>query len=531
MDTKQLLSYADRLFGAALEKTRDPDQAAELVQDTYLQVLVSINKGTKIKDPQAYLFSVLRNRFYQRLRDKYQAVSISYDQLPTELEDGRDDYQHLIQAEEAAMIRRELAFLSKTYREVMVRYYVREQTVAQIAAELAIPRGTVLSRLHAGRQKMKEGVEHMESYTKNSYQPEILSLGIDGRTGLNNEPFSCITGSLEQNILILAYGQPVSTKELSEGLGVPMAFLEERVEHLLREELLGKEGTRVFTDFPITTAEDALRNLEISKQFAADSFALADEAFSRMVEWYRELEGFADFEETYLYILAALSCRQNYLGRITDRLCVNSLSFEEYPDRPNYGKWIAIGSRYPHGFSFDGELSKYNVSGRSGTGPLSDRILNAVEWDIPVGHTHMAEFSVSLKQSERVLAIDAVKTNTVSPFQAQLLPDLERQGFIRNMGQGRVPAVPYITQEEQRRFFEIESSGADIWCRALLDKAVEAARAHSYTFPKRIRYIPEWLSADALFYLPMAYIYEAERRGRITLEKNKAYPILYIVEK
>lgn len=198
---------------------------------------------------------------------------------------------------------------------------------------------------------------------------------------------------------------------------------------------------------------------------------------------------------------------------------------------PIYGKWIAVGTRYPHGYAWDGELSRYNISGRCGTGPLSDRIDNAVEWDTPVGPTHNARFPFHLKQSERVLAIDAVKTGTVSPFQAQLLPDLERQGFIRSVAGNRVPAVPYITQEEHRRFHEIESLGGDIWCGALLDRAADTARAHSYTFPKRIRYIPEWLRADALFYLPMAYIYEAERRGRITLETNKAYPILYIVEK
>ena len=114
---------------------------------------------------------------------------------------------------------------------------MKEQSVSDISKALKIPRGTVLSRLDTGRKKVKKGVEKMENYQKNSYQPELLTIGISGRTGQKDEPFSCVKDSLYQNILILAYDKPITIEDLSKALGVPMVFIEENVRELVSSEL------------------------------------------------------------------------------------------------------------------------------------------------------------------------------------------------------------------------------------------------------------------------------------------------------
>ena len=143
-------------------------------------------------------------------------------------------------------VRREIGRLIGIYREVTVKYYVHGQSVEQIATELNIPKGTVLSRLSYARDQIKEGLENMEKYSEISYEPKRIFLGIWGYSGLNKEPFSLIHSAIEENILILAYENPVSIRGIAETMGMPCAYIEPIVEALVKGELMGKTSGGLF---------------------------------------------------------------------------------------------------------------------------------------------------------------------------------------------------------------------------------------------------------------------------------------------
>ena len=530
MNFDELLCYMDVLYKTALTKTRDIGLAEDLVQETYLHTLSALEKGTKIQNPKAYLLCVLCNRFLMNLRKKYNISTVYYDEIPEELSCEDNPSDTLIQSEEMEAIRRELAFLSKTYRDVMVLYYMENQSVAQIAKTLSIPKGTVLSRLNAGREKVRKGVETMKTYQTNSYQPETLSIGINGRLGQKKEPFSCVNNSMEQNILIIAYEKPLSVSEIAQAIGVPMAFVEETVEKLVDSQLMKRVGTKVATDFVILDLKDRKKSLELCKAFAAETFDAVHPIFMHMIEQYRDIRGFSVYNQTQRYILAVLSARQSYIWRLEEAVTgKKSVDFSDYPDRPNYGKWIASGSRYPYGYNFNDERSKYAVSGRCGVDNINETILSLTEWDTAVGHTHLAKFKYSLSERERALAIDAVKTDSVNAFQAELIPELERLGFVKEDNGKKIPAIPYITKEENTRFFEIESEAGKAFCDACLEDAVKVCRDNPIPYPKHISIVPDFIHTECLMDLPMAYVYEAAKRGIIALEQNKSYPVMYFV--
>ena len=70
--------------------------------------------------------------------------------------DGEDDLdERYLASEEAAAVRRELNFLAHITRETLMRYYVRGESVKQIAEALGIPEGTVKSRLSRARAQLK----------------------------------------------------------------------------------------------------------------------------------------------------------------------------------------------------------------------------------------------------------------------------------------------------------------------------------------------------------------------------------------
>lgn len=533
MDTRKiddLLSCMEAVYKAALLKTRDADKAEELVQEAYLHTLSALAAGTSIQNPRAYLLSVLNNRFFMDLRRKYQISTVYYADMPGELSCEEEPPDAVIQSQEAEAVRRELAFLSRTTRDVMVLYYMKNQSVAQIAKTLSIPKGTVLSRLDAGREKVRKGVETMKTYQPNSYQPETLTIGIDGRIGQNNEPFSCIQNSMDQNILIIAYEKPLSVSEIGQALGVPLAFVEEAVEKLVNAQLMKRIGTKVATDFVILGVKDREKSIALCKAFAADTFDAVHPVFMHMVEQYGDIPGFSAYNPTQRYIQAVLSARQSYIWRLEEAVTgKKSMDFSDFPDRPNYGKWVASGGRYPHGYDFDAEHSKYAVSGRCGVDNVSEAIMLYTEWDTPVGHTHLAHYTYSLSEKERALAIDAVRTDSVSAFQAELLPDLERLGFIKAENGRKVPAIPYITREDDARFFEIEGEAGGAFCAACLEKAAKVCRENPVSYPKHISIVPGHIHTERLMDLPMAYVYEAAKRGILPLDPDKSYPVAYIV--
>ena len=113
MDIDELLCHMDVIYKTALAKTKDADLAEDFVQETYLYALSALAKGTKISNPKAYLLSVLRNRFFMDLRERYKISTIYYDEMPRELSLEENLSDTIIRSEEMKAIRRELAFSKK----------------------------------------------------------------------------------------------------------------------------------------------------------------------------------------------------------------------------------------------------------------------------------------------------------------------------------------------------------------------------------------------------------------------------------
>jgi RNA polymerase sigma-70 factor (ECF subfamily) len=529
MSIDELLSLMPGLYRAALAKTRNADDAEELVQEVCLRALQAAARGTPITSPKAYLYSILQNRHNTLLREKYKLSAVYFEELPLEPFEGQDISEIIIESEEAEAVRRELAFLSHTYREVMVRFYWQNQSVADIAKALSIPQGTVLSRLDAGRKQIRKGVENMQTYAQNSFQPETLTIAINGRSGINGEPFSLASSMLDQNILLAAYDEPVTPVQIAHTLGVPAAFVEESVNKLVSGELMKRHGTKVAADFVILTHDDRLRSVEISCAFAEKTFDEVNAILRDMVRRYDELENLSAFNATQKYLLAALCMRLGTIWRMIEAVTGKpSQDFDDYPERPNNGKWVAIGSKYPNGYVFGGESGKYSVSGRNGVHGINENISHIIEWSTALGETHRAKFKYSLPIKERALLLDAVRVGNVDPVQAELLPDMLKFGFIKEIPGGKAPAVPFITSADEKILFEIEGDAGAAWSAACLDEAAEICRREQKKPPQHISIVADSFYVEVLNGLSMYYVYEAEKRGVIEIVPGKAYPVMYL---
>lgn len=255
----EINNYVEYLFALALHKCGNLHDAEDLTQDTLLAAYQYIRRGGEIANMKYWLTSTLSHKWNDKLRKKYKLPTISIDMIPDDIED-----ETKVDGPTAEEVRREVAYLAKLQREVIVRHYLQGEKVQSIADELGVPKGTVLSRLSSGREQMRKGFEEMENYDKQSYRPERLDVSCHGCQGFHDEPWSLVANDMmKQNILIAAYKKPITVVEISKALGIPTAYVETAVKDLLKSELMAKSGNKVFTDFMITTPEQLLRGLDV----------------------------------------------------------------------------------------------------------------------------------------------------------------------------------------------------------------------------------------------------------------------------
>jgi RNA polymerase sigma-70 factor (ECF subfamily) len=177
----------DQLYSHALRLTKNPSDAEDLVQETYLKgykSFESFDDGTNLR---AWLFRILTNSFINVYRKKQR----SFDEQ--EVEDiesvylfnnsGTSLYNQLgISAEDALFerltddeIQIAVDSLPSSYKQVVLLADVQGFSYKEIAEILEIPDGTVMSRLHRARAKLKNQLLDYMTSRRLIYQDDQFS--------------------------------------------------------------------------------------------------------------------------------------------------------------------------------------------------------------------------------------------------------------------------------------------------------------------------------------------------------------------
>ena len=379
-----LSGYVDKLYSAAIRKARDAYVAEDITQETFLAALGQLSRGKRPENVWAWLLGILSNKYCDWLREKYHKPQISLEDYPYEIPQEiftDDDSEEKLEA-----IRRELGYLASIHREVMVRFYMRGQSLEKISADLQIPVGTVKSRLNIGRQHVRKGVADMDNYKKQSYEPDMLHITCAGASGIHQEPFSLVPSSdkLAQNILILAYPKPVTEVELAKALGVSAAFVEPVVKKLVESELMCRtDGGKVYTDFIIYTDGDRRDTLNRQLALVEENFPLfwkdVEEGLKRLRErdyFKRQTEHAKAKLELHFCVKVLMNMHIMVREEVTGKM-----SYAEYPYRRDGGRWIAMGMQHPADYrnEDDAEFLKYDVSGENGVEDRNFRDTKSIE--------------------------------------------------------------------------------------------------------------------------------------------------------
>jgi RNA polymerase sigma-70 factor (ECF subfamily) len=131
------LAAMDDVYRFARSLTRDPSDAEDVVQDTYLRAFRSWRTFQPGTDIRRWLFTIARNAFL-RSRERGQREVI------------------LDRADLGPAITAALAELPENFRSVVVLVDLEDQPYEAAAEVLGVPVGTVRSRLFRGRKLLQE---------------------------------------------------------------------------------------------------------------------------------------------------------------------------------------------------------------------------------------------------------------------------------------------------------------------------------------------------------------------------------------
>ena len=284
--------YMGKIFYFCLRKTGDSHEAEDLASDITLQILTALHEGVEILSFPAWVWQIARNRYAlwaktNRRRGENESF-IDPDDPETEnilTAGGYNTTPSVAEAyardEEMAVLRRELAFLGRDYREIVVAYYIEDRSVGYIAAALGQPEGTVKSRLFRSRNLLKEGMKMAREFGPKSYKPEEVRFVSSGGQ-ISGLPWSAVQRMLPKNILLEAGNNPSTAEELSVAVGVAMPYMEEEIAALVDAGLLKEVGKRYVTNFFIESRDlqVAIRNelLLMTRDWAERYDALMDKA-------------------------------------------------------------------------------------------------------------------------------------------------------------------------------------------------------------------------------------------------------------
>lgn len=160
----EALSHIDSLYGTALRLTRRPQDAEDLLQDTYLKAFRAsrqFERGTNLK---AWLFTILHNTFRNmRRRDGRNPVDVNSETVEEAVDLAAQEQtpeQLLTRATLDADLQQALDALPDAFRQAVWLRDVEEFSYAEIASMLDIPIGTVMSRISRGRRMLYERLAH-----------------------------------------------------------------------------------------------------------------------------------------------------------------------------------------------------------------------------------------------------------------------------------------------------------------------------------------------------------------------------------
>lgn len=157
--------YETGVFKLALSIVDDPAEASEITQETFVAALRAMDKYQEKQSFKAWLYTIAVNKSRTHLR-KRRVLEKLHGTLTrlfrVEFEKQVLPEDRVIQNEKEEIVWRSLNRLDDKHRIVVVLRYFHELSIHEISEILSVNEGTIHSRLHSAREKLRIALELLE---------------------------------------------------------------------------------------------------------------------------------------------------------------------------------------------------------------------------------------------------------------------------------------------------------------------------------------------------------------------------------
>lgn len=282
---KKIFEYRDRIFGFALDKLRNIDQAQELASDIMFEVYRAFLKHEDIVNIDGYVYRISKNvwaKFVHKLETGRQFEDISNMELAAPDDDNEDEL------EMQRLLRREIGYLTERQRTVIYLHYYDKLSVAEIAKRLEISAGTVKWHLSDAREKLKEGIEMNTDKNLEINPIYFTDMGHSGYTGSKGDTADMFDSAIKMNIAWACYHEPKTLEEISREIGVPQVYVGDQLVALVRFGFIDKmdnsKNPKYRTNMLIEDMRDKEGIREGNELFDSAADVLAKEFFPKILK-------------------------------------------------------------------------------------------------------------------------------------------------------------------------------------------------------------------------------------------------------
>lgn len=152
---RQLYHNTDRtVYSFILSILKNPQDAEEVMQETYLKIWTSAASYHSQGKPLAWIFTIARNLCYMRFRDQKRQADMGLDDL-----NGEETGELCLPLEnlaDAMVLRSALEILKEDERQIVLLHASAGLKHREIASNLQMPLATVLSKYNRAIKKLKQ---------------------------------------------------------------------------------------------------------------------------------------------------------------------------------------------------------------------------------------------------------------------------------------------------------------------------------------------------------------------------------------